>query len=375
MALKTSLLALAVLSRLASASPASSSSTEAEVGLRLVKTSEDDPGQWVSEEAKFELFTSKGLGFIDITDIKDAEVLAALSTKPANSAGIQAVGYPSALAHIEEANALIDSSSTDGPKEWLEHLASYRTRHYQSPTGKEASDWLFAKVTEIASANTAITVEKFEHSFDQPSIIARLPGKSDELVILGAHYDSTSGNATTVSPGADDNASGSVVVLESLRVLAQAGFAPDNTLEFHWYGGEEGGLLGSADVYRAYKNQNKTVLSFVNQDMAGYSASGTAAIVEDYTDPGLNAFVRILATQYQTGEPLEPNAFSCGYGCSDHASATANGFPSALLFEDFDPNTSPYIHTPNDAPNTIMWPTVQRHFHFAIGYLVEASYI
>lgn len=124
MALKTSLLALAVLSRLASASPASSSSTEAEVGLRLVKTSEDDPGQWVSEEAKFELFTSKGLGFIDITDIKDAEVLAALSTKPANSAGIQAVGYPSALAHIEEANALIDSSSTDGPKEWLEHLAS-----------------------------------------------------------------------------------------------------------------------------------------------------------------------------------------------------------------------------------------------------------
>jgi hypothetical protein len=40
---------------------------------------------------------------------------------------------------------------------------------------------LFAKVTEIASANTAITVEKFEHSFDQPSIIARLPGKSDEL--------------------------------------------------------------------------------------------------------------------------------------------------------------------------------------------------
>lgn len=38
--------------------------------LRLVKTSESDPGQWVKEEDKFKLFTSKGIGFIDITDIK-----------------------------------------------------------------------------------------------------------------------------------------------------------------------------------------------------------------------------------------------------------------------------------------------------------------
>lgn len=38
--------------------------------LRLVKTSEEDPGKWVTEDQKFELFTSKGIGFIDITDIK-----------------------------------------------------------------------------------------------------------------------------------------------------------------------------------------------------------------------------------------------------------------------------------------------------------------
>jgi leucyl aminopeptidase len=38
--------------------------------LRLVKTSEQDPGQWVTEEEKFERFTSKSIGFIDITDIK-----------------------------------------------------------------------------------------------------------------------------------------------------------------------------------------------------------------------------------------------------------------------------------------------------------------
>lgn len=38
--------------------------------LRLIKTSEVDIGQWVTEQNKFDRFTSKNLGFIDITDIK-----------------------------------------------------------------------------------------------------------------------------------------------------------------------------------------------------------------------------------------------------------------------------------------------------------------
>jgi bacterial leucyl aminopeptidase len=36
--------------------------------LRLVKTSDDDPGTWMTEEEKYERFTSKRLGFVDITD-------------------------------------------------------------------------------------------------------------------------------------------------------------------------------------------------------------------------------------------------------------------------------------------------------------------
>lgn len=37
-------------------------------GLRLVKTSDEDPGSWVTEEEKFEKFTSKKIGFVDVTD-------------------------------------------------------------------------------------------------------------------------------------------------------------------------------------------------------------------------------------------------------------------------------------------------------------------
>lgn len=38
--------------------------------LRLIKTSEADIGQWVTEQDKFDRFISKNIGFIDITDIK-----------------------------------------------------------------------------------------------------------------------------------------------------------------------------------------------------------------------------------------------------------------------------------------------------------------
>lgn len=37
-------------------------------GLRLIKTSDEDPGTWMTEEEKFEKFMSKRLGFVDITD-------------------------------------------------------------------------------------------------------------------------------------------------------------------------------------------------------------------------------------------------------------------------------------------------------------------
>ncbi|KAG9249662.1 peptidase family M28 [Emericellopsis atlantica] len=343
-------------------------------GMRLIKTSEEDPGQWIFKEDKYTMVKSKGgcTHYIDITNIEDDFVLERLSAKY-RAAAQKVVEYPDTLSHVEEAQSFISSAGTKGPQLGLEHLSSYHNRHCESETGTEAANWLFEKVQSFASANAAITVEQFPHSdFDQPSIIARIPGNNENLVIIGAHFDSTTGRPSAAAPGADDNASGTVVVLESLRVLAQGGFKPENTLEFHWYAGEEIGLVGSADVFANYRAAGKAVLSYVNQDMAGYSPSGTPAIITDYTDSDLNAYVKLLVTEY-TGQA--PSEDSCGYGCSDHASADANGFPAAFLFEDLTDQTSPYIHTVNDTLDTIMWDAVERHIQFSIGYLVEASYL
>ena len=228
--------------------------------------------------------------------------------------------------------------------------SSFYNRYYRSSYGTQARTWLFNQVKSVASINPEITVSQFTHSYNQPSVIARIPGASTNLVIVGAHFDSTGGTSTARGPGADDNGSGVVVILEALRVLAASNYAPKNTLEFHFYSGEEGGLLGSADVWRSYKSQAKNVLAFVNTDMAGYSPSGKISVYNDYADTSLTAYVRRIVSAYIGSSTSD----TCGYGCSDHASAYSNGFPAAYVCDEPDSTSSPYIHSPQDVSLSVV---------------------
>ena len=81
------------------------------------------------------------------------------------------------------------------------------------------------------------------------NVVAELPGtsKPDELVMIGAHLDS-------VAPGlgATDNAAGSAVMMEVMRILKTTGVSLQRTVRVALWGGEEQGLLGS----RAYVGQH-----------------------------------------------------------------------------------------------------------------------
>lgn len=175
------------------------------------------------------------------------------------------------------------------------------------------------------------------------------PTNPIETVIVGAHFDSTAGSTSARAPGADDNGSGTVTILEALRVLANAKYAPKNTLEFHFYAGEEGGLLGSAAVFANYKSSAKNVLAFLNQDMTGYSPNGKITFYTDYVDSSLTTYATKIAESYIGATATD----RCGYGCSDHASARSNGFPAAYACEDKMSTSSPYIHTSNDVSSLL----------------------
>lgn len=129
MHLQATLVLFASAARFISAAPANDVRPIDFSEKRLIKTSEEDPGRWVSEDEKASLIKpGHRLNFIDITGIQDEEdLLTGFSTPPSASSTLQARqnAYPANLSHIEEANALIDRVSNNEAQTWLKSLTEY----------------------------------------------------------------------------------------------------------------------------------------------------------------------------------------------------------------------------------------------------------
>ena len=89
----------------------------------------------------------------------------------------------------------------------------------------------------------------YDQDLNAFNILGELPGtdKADEVVMLGAHFDSW--HAGT---GATDNAAGSAVMMEAMRILKASGVTLRRTVRIGLWGGEEQGLLGSKEYVKAH---------------------------------------------------------------------------------------------------------------------------
>lgn len=176
----------------------------------------------------------------------------------------------------------------------------------------------------------------------------------------------------------DDNGSGSVTILESMRVFLQdprvrAGELT-NTLEFHWYSAEEAGLLGSQQIFTEYATDRRQVVAMLQQDMTGYAGRDGRerfGLITDYVDADLNNFLRLVIGNYTD---IQYEESTCGYACSDHASAFRSNYPSAFVFETAFGNHNPYIHTPNDTVAHVSYDHMIQHAKMITGYLYELAW-
>ncbi len=112
----------------------------------------------------------------------------------------------------------------------------------------------YNRICRILAKNLKVSLEieyqaDFTPAGDDFNVLAEIPGtdKKDELVMLGAHFDSWHSGT-----GATDNAAGSAVTMEAIRILKTLGFQPRRTIRIGLWSGEEQGLLGS----RAYVNEH-----------------------------------------------------------------------------------------------------------------------
>ncbi|KAF2489565.1 leucine aminopeptidase 2 [Lophium mytilinum] len=337
------------------------------------------PGQrhYVTEHEKWEL-RKQGINFFDITDNEDLGLIN-------HKVGIQAVTFPSKTSHNKTIAPMLKKLEKKNMRKHLEKFTSFHTRYFKSDYGKQSSAWLLGQVNDTLSEAGALEkgafVKPFEHPWGQSSIIATIPGKSDKTVVIGAHQDSINLwlPAFLAAPGADDDGSGTVTILEALRVLLTSkdiiAGKGENTLEFHWYSAEEGGLLGSQAIFQSYEKEGRKVKAMLQQDMTGYvhktieaGEPESVGVITDFVDPGLTEFIKEVITDYCE---IPYILTKCGYACSDHASASKAGYPSAFVIESDFKYSDDKIHTTEDKIEYLSFDHMLQHARLTLALAYE----
>lgn len=225
----------------------------------------------------------------------------------------------------------------------VQHLEDYGTRHSEYGAGYDASVWIRDQF--LAMGYTDVTFHDYNSWND--NVVCVKPGttRPDEYVVMGAHYDTIAYPASN-APGADDNASGTVAVLEAARVLKDMDF--ERSIVFIAFSGEEEGLVGSGAWAEDAASAGLDIIGMLNLDMICYKAAGDAEDLDVIFNASSEPFANLA---FETVAAYVPELAAVeGYltgGSSDHAAFWSNGFRAIFFFEDSG-NYSPYLHTSND---------------------------
>lgn len=168
------------------------------------------------------------------------------------------------------------------------------------------------------------------------NLIAEIPGTDpalkDEVVMLGAHFDSHHG-----STGATDNATGSAAMMEAMRIIKATGLRPRRTIRLALWGAEEQGLVGSREYVRRHFTDPETkrttpdwekLSAYYNLDNGTGKIRGIWMQENSALAPVFRSFMQPL---HDLGvEILGPRSV----GSTDHAAFDAVGLPGFQFMQE-----------------------------------------
>ena len=185
-----------------------------------------------------------------------------------------------------------------------------------------------------APEKVRIAVEQTESVSSSRNVVAELPGRTEEWIVLSAHYDST-----PLSHGAYDNMSGCIGLLGILDALR--GKAPLRYgLRFLFCGSEEVGLLGSKAYTAAHEDELEKIALNVNLDMIGTYMGKFIACVS--AEDRLVHYLQYLCALRGWGIQVRQDVYS-----SDSTPFADHGVP-ALSFARIAPKSQATIHNRYD---------------------------
>jgi hypothetical protein len=181
-----------------------------------------------------------------------------------------------------------------------------------------------------------------------PNVIGVLPGTdprlAGEAIVVGAHYDHLGIVGGVLHPGADDNASGTALVLGLARALSASGGLP-RTVVFVLFSGEELGLLGSRHYVAQAGLAIHRVAAMVNFDMVGRLNGGPLHVSGVDSGRGL----REAVVETARGEPIRVALRDGPFAPSDHMRFYNAGTPVLFFFTGIHDD----YHRSTDTPDKI----------------------
>lgn len=184
---------------------------------------------------------------------------------------------------------------------------------------------------------------EIETNVEDANVVAEIRGsdKPDEIVLLGAHFDSWD-----LGTGCLDNGVNVTLVLEAARAMMRAGVRPKRTVRFVLFSGEEAGLIGSHAYVRRHRDELDRYAAVLVHDMGlgeieGYALNGRAELEE----PLRKALAPLgrRAPQRHTADAF--------FG-SDHFDFLLEGVPALVAMQDTSDYVRPY-HSAADTYNRV----------------------
>ena len=215
---------------------------------------------------------------------------------------------------------------------------------------------------QVHPDSVAVLKQGTHRSLQMNNVLAYIPGKrSDEYVIVGAHFDHLGVDETLADDkiynGADDNASGVSAVLQIARAFALSGEKPLRNVIFAFWDGEEKGLLGSKHFVQ-HCPFLKQIKGYLNFDMIGRNNKPEQPqhVVYFYTaaHPAFGEWLKRDITR--NGLQLQPDyrPWDNPVGGSDNASFARSGIPVIWYHTDGHPD----YHQPSDHAALLNWEKV-----------------
>jgi hypothetical protein len=304
-------------------------------GGRFVAIVAERDGDTVSPE--------RGVYVMDLgTPVTVARLLARVRAQKAAEGALRAQSTAMFAPVAAEVRPLTTAVSKDWIYRYAADLYAFDSKHVSQPGNAKA-------ITYLDSAYRSFGYEPVLQWF-QPgnnprsaNVIATLRGTvSPEVVyVVASHFDSRA-----QGPGADDNTSGTTMLLETARVLAKHPLPA--TVMFVSFTGEEAGLLGSREFVRQIRDSINLV-GAMNNDMMGWSNDQRLDNTIRYSNPGIRdvqhaaalEFSRLITYDALYYKSTDAAAFYEAYG------DIVGGFGSYPILG------NPHYHQSHDALETI----------------------